>query len=466
MNALLNDNNRFMSILLAVVLILAVMTSGLLALWVKPFLVVVAAYLMLRASQGQAMVVCVQDWLVLAWVSWMALSLLWSAQAFYTTSSLVIIMLFPVVYFAVRMGAIGTQALLVAAMLVVCAPLGLWVIAADNLFFPWLNTNQYCAFVNMIAVFVMIYVFGANASRRRDWAALLGLVAIQIVLHLTTSRTGVVVHAGLLLFVPIMMRFLCGVPYRWRVQLGLVGSFVGLFFVVQTPLMGGEVADHMSINTLTLRSHIWVGALQAYQDYPVLGSGLGTFITAYAPHAPLGDTSAGLSAHNDVLHMLVEGGPVAVALVVGIFATAFYGLTRQAWSPDRLAMLLALLVYIAHGVLTTLWPHPAILVLLAAVLAHIPARSERPHPYSSRFRLGLQIGLAVWVIYTLSITMGGIHMRQASGALQRGDLPALVGHLRAANHIYVPDHPGAGPMLRQIEDALQAQPETFPKTVH
>jgi tetratricopeptide (TPR) repeat protein len=82
---------------------------------------------------------------------------------------------------------------------------------------------------------------------------------------------------------------------------------------------------------------IWQGCLQMIRDYPLWGTGLGTYWLLWPPyHSPL-DASGGYFAHNDYLQLWIEGGLPVMILLMGlmsVIAVSFYR-TMKAKEPSQ-----------------------------------------------------------------------------------------------------------------------------------
>ena len=62
------------------------------------------------------------------------------------------------------------------------------------------------------------------------------------------------------------------------------------------------------------RVTLWATTLEAWQAYPIFGSGLGTFREAYRPHQPREIPQLVEQAHSDPLQILVTGGALGFLL--------------------------------------------------------------------------------------------------------------------------------------------------------
>ena len=124
-----------------------------------------------------------------------------------------------------------------------------------------------------------------------------------------------------------------------------------------------------------LRLPIWETSLEAWKQFPVLGSGLGTFREAFRRVQPRGLNSLVEKAHSDPLQLLVTGGGVGEVLGVLLYASLFVLLLRR-WRAQRhreeSAMVLAgfgaLLSLTLHGLVEYTMSVPALPATLACVL--------------------------------------------------------------------------------------------------
>ncbi len=158
-------------------------------------------------------------------------------------------------------------------------------------------------------------------------------------LLLTGSRfglIGLVVAFGLFFALSLWMGILAG-PVRKRalalVALGALAILVGARPVISR--LRGTAGESYSGKFRVLT---WSGAFKMAARNPLLGTGIGSFATAYPPYAAVGFTE---HAHNSYLQLAAETGfPSLVFLgvtVIGVFAGGIRWLSRnrhQAMSPD------------------------------------------------------------------------------------------------------------------------------------
>jgi O-antigen ligase len=136
--------------------------------------------------------------------------------------------------------------------------------------------------------------------------------------------------------------------------------------------------------TLGGRVSAWDAGLHMFQDYPLTGSGFGSFAEVYMSYAPAGSGTYWNQAHNDYIEVLLEGGLVAAGLTLWLAA----GFARRAarrllpiagGSPTRLGLALGALSLAVHAAVDFNHQIPAnglLFVMVCAMLA--PCEVPRP----------------------------------------------------------------------------------------
>ncbi len=125
---------------------------------------------------------------------------------------------------------------------------------------------------------------------------------------------------------------------------------IGGFLAFGTPL-GGRFASFLAssrggVATID-RVVAWRAALSVIRDFPLAGTGFGSFQGIYPRYLPAGEMAVWAQLHNDYLQLVLEGGIVAAALVVwlasGFGSRAIRSLAAQRSSGARLTRAGALL---------------------------------------------------------------------------------------------------------------------------
>jgi len=196
---------------------------------------------------------------------------------------------------------------------------------------------------------------------------------------LTKSRGGVLASllTALLLLALLASRSRLG-RRRRAATLGGLALLAGLVFVAlaieNVAILRFLESDPREFSTDT-RVQLWRLSLDAWRQFPALGSGLGTFREAFRRVQPRDFPGLVEQAHSDPLQLLVTGGAVgaalgAAALLAGVILL-LRAIPKQPGREERAltaAGLCALVSLTLHGLVDFNFSLPAIAVTLAAVL--------------------------------------------------------------------------------------------------
>ncbi len=205
------------------------------------------------------------------------------------------------------------------------------------------------------------------------WFVLAGGIA------LTESRGGILAAA----IVTVLL--LCLAPIHPRVKArrwsftaggaGVIAAAAGLtaLAVRQQPILRFLSSDPRDPAS-DLRFTLWQLSLDAWKNFPILGSGLGTFREAFRRVQPRDLHFLVEFAHSDSLQLLVTGGIAGLALgAVALIALVMALLRRWYAEPRReesayiLAAAAALIALLMHGLMEFNFSIPAIPATLACV---------------------------------------------------------------------------------------------------
>lgn len=189
---------------------------------------------------------------------------------------------------------------------------------------PIIDANAWCAIMNLF-FFAMVYTLLCREEKWIRVAATAGLALFALSSFSAYSRVGTVVIVAAVALVVILAaryRHLWG---RLAIIVAIVAASYGVIHGYAGPLRGAGGANYtldMHDAGWSTRIAMWRSGLKIYEEYPVFGSGLGTFKTQYPKFRTHGDlTTAGDYVHNDYLQYLLEGGPLLL-----LFLLTFVGL--------------------------------------------------------------------------------------------------------------------------------------------
>ena len=262
---------------------------------------------------------------------------------------------------------------------------------------PFVNPNHFAAYLE-VALALAFAAILASALTSGDRAApgaevadrlesrflpIVGRVLIWAVLALgiglTESRGGVLaaVVTTLLLLLLASLHRQAHSPARAIAAVG-IALFVGVLVVARAagsePFLRFLHLDPRDLGSNT-RVALWTTSIAAWREFPVVGSGLGTFREAFRMGQPRDLPGLVEQAHSDFLQLLVTGGVVGAALGVILFGSLFVVFLR-AWKKQKhreegalvLAGLGALASLTLHGLVDFNLSIPAVPTILACAL--------------------------------------------------------------------------------------------------
>jgi O-antigen ligase len=223
------------------------------------------------------------------------------------------------------------------------------------------------------------------------WRALAwGVIVIGILV--SRSRGGITaaaVTAVVMLVVALSTRHVRHHRAFAAAGVGAIAAGVAIAFATtgRWPLLRFFATDPRDAES-DLRLTLWRLSIDAWRDFPLFGSGLGTYREAFRRVQPAGTNLLVEQAHHDALQMLVTGGAAGLALALLAIAAIAWLLWRgairnrhregSAWSLAGLGALVALAL---HGLVEFNFSIPAIPATLAIVtgLAWGAARDAEPN---------------------------------------------------------------------------------------
>lgn len=190
------------------------------------------------------------------------------------------------------------------------------------------NLGTFC-YVLWLATFGALCGAADQLDRRRWLLGAAILLVMSLGVFVSRSRAGFLILVAGALFMA-----LAALPDRKRwpvIALGL--GTIALAWMLGNLHSGGSVGTRLAATSLqsatfSARWAMIEGALRIYVEYPLTGSGLGSFKLLYPMFRPVTDQTTGAYfVHNDYLQVLAEGGPLLLLLaLVPVGVLAFVGL--------------------------------------------------------------------------------------------------------------------------------------------
>ncbi len=265
---------------------------------------------------------------------------------------------------------------------------GLWKpMWAWGVFGPYVSRNHFAGYMAMAAAVSVGFTAEALVDLRHDWSrrgsrrwvalggrsgnATVRRAAVTIVLLVgllaSQSRGGLLGLGAAFLALPLAFRG----RRRAAVAVGLVVLLgLSLFWVDLGPIRRGFESRGIQNSRVAL----WKDSLRMFPSFPVLGSGLDTFGTAYEPYQTLSKYDWYGEVHNEYLQALLDLGIVGAALVLGLLLILLRAAFRSGSTGALDAGILgAILALCAHNLVDFNWQIPANAATFAA-LAGIAVR--------------------------------------------------------------------------------------------
>ena len=211
-------------------------------------------------------------------------------------------------------------------------------------FGPYVNRNHYAGWMGMIFPIVLsLFLFYKPTGMHRS-------IREKIIAFLTQDRTNTRILLGLSAILILASIFLC-LSRGGIISICLAALFLGVMVTLKRPGYGKGVLMICGFAFVLLcigwfgwepifnrfdaiwnvhgdiagqRPILWADSLNLVKDFPVTGSGFGTFMDLYPKYRHFPGNMVVKHAHNDYLEFLAEGGIIGVFLVFWFLAVFIY----------------------------------------------------------------------------------------------------------------------------------------------
>jgi O-antigen ligase len=193
--------------------------------------------------------------------------------------------------------------------------------SAQNPFGPFVYRNNFAGYINMIIPLALTYaLIDMPLSRRVIYGFCAGIMSVALFLSL--SRAGILIYIASLIFLLVFSRFKESLKARTKV-LGAGLALISVLFILlmDTKIVWSRLSTLFRKETFVVFGHgySWWDILRIWSDFPLFGTGLGTFASISAMYKTTGAQSAFSWAHNDYLQLLSETGLLGFLLVALFF---------------------------------------------------------------------------------------------------------------------------------------------------
>jgi flagellin-like protein len=260
--------------------------------------------------------------------------------------------------------------------------------AASSTFY---NPNHFAGYLAMaLPVCLCMFLIGLRESQKVLTGVFTLLILLAIVFSL--ARGGWVSSIfGMAFMGAVLLITSKSVIITKKLLLLIAGGllFIGLVFLFSTPAVEEFVTLKKAPEDKNLQGRIvvWRRTLQMIADYPLLGSGPGTYATIFTRYQPPLTNLRYYMAHNDYLHFVAETGlPVLVVmgwLTIVCYRFGFQKLTH----PSRLVRgstlgalsgISAILLYSVSDFNLHIPANAVLFSVLAAIVVAPPPKFDTP----------------------------------------------------------------------------------------
>ena len=324
-----------------------------------------------------------------------------------------------------------------------------------SMFGPYVNRNHYAGLMEMLFPLILgLFLFYKPQVFRRSFREkvsalfnrqatniymLLGFSAVLTAtsVFLTLSRSGIVSLCLSMVFFGLM--FLSKGDDKKRAVIIIV---IGILIVLSVGWFGWDpiferfgTLKNAQGDISEMRLQIWKDGLNIIGDFPLTGTGFGTFVNIYPKYRTIPGDAIASHAHNDYIEFLSDGG-VAACLIVLWFILAFAYKIFSAFRKRREVYSIYLFIASVTGILA-LAMHS-----LTDFNLHIGAN-----------------GLYLFFLLGLSVSAANTRMREGLNdtylqkkRLPAKVLPAFIGILLAAVFIFDAGVVASGLFFMKIKD--------------
>jgi len=194
-------------------------------------------------------------------------------------------------------------------------------------FGPFVNRNHFAGLMGMIVPLSLGLTF---SERNREKKALQIFISVimSLALFLSLSRGGIIsFFGGLFIFSIVILTLKRGSSYRRLLPIFIFLAIlvIYLLYLGITPIVERFYKTDV---TSEQRLSAWQASLSIISDFPIFGSGMGTFQYIFKKYKPDGLYAYWDHAHNDYIEQLVEGGILGFILIAAFLFFVIRGLFR------------------------------------------------------------------------------------------------------------------------------------------
>ena len=247
------------------------------------------------------------------------------------------------------------------------------------------NPNRFAGYMEMALPLTFGMFFTGDKGGKRFLIVYLSLMML-IVLVFARSRGALISTMLSITFVTLL--YLINYPkHRFKLIAAFMGGllFIGLIILSDKNVLEEfkTLKSVQSDTSLTSRVILWKNLAEIILDYPLLGTGPGTFSTMFTQYQPVGFKVRFYRAHNDYLEFITEVGILLAGVYIWIIVLFFKRGFKKMRHPSRLVRgttlgaMTGVSAMLIHSIADFNLQVPANAILFTVLAAIVIARSPR-----------------------------------------------------------------------------------------
>ena len=197
---------------------------------------------------------------------------------------------------------------------------------------PFMNRNNFAGYINMVIPLALGY-FLTEKSLNKKVGYIFCVAMMSLALFLSLSRAGILVYILTLLFILLFSRFKDSLRDKTKILYVWIAVIICAFvFFTDTQIVWERLTSLFKKETLVVLGHgySWKDILRIGRDFPLFGTGLGTFGSISSMYKTTPQQSVFTYAHNDYLQLLSETGILGF-LFLSLFFIFYFRSVLKIW---------------------------------------------------------------------------------------------------------------------------------------
>jgi O-antigen ligase len=189
-------------------------------------------------------------------------------------------------------------------------------------FGPYVNSNHYAGFMEMAIPLALAALITTRSINKKIIYGFMAIVMASTI-FLSLSRGGMLSFLGSLFTISLILFFHKSFnKHQIVIILLLIGIFMFILYLQFFSAVSERFLSLIDVEGISKikRPLVWKDTLNIVKDFPLLGTGLGTFRYIFPKYKSSGEQILFLYAENDYLQVLSEAGFIGFFIIVwGVF---------------------------------------------------------------------------------------------------------------------------------------------------